>query len=629
MTEEGTITIDLNPEDISSYSNFDKIIQKEMEIFASLDIKKKILSGSITTTYLYIDKNINYLVLDLKGPQIEKVEYIQNNNVYPLNFQIHEENEFKNTLGTPLIIFLPEFSEDPKPDYLKIKITFITKENSALQFIDKEQTFSKKYSFIYSQSKFIQCRNLFPCQDSPFAKVTIEANLEVEKPYKFLFSGIQRGFFYNSNTKKNNILYKQKIPIPTYLISFACGNFEYKKLSNRCGLYSEIGLIEKAEKEFEDIEKYFENIEYYLGSNYEWEIFNILILPFNFPFAGIENPNLTFISPSILSGDKSLLNILINEMIHSWTGNLLTNKNWKNYWINEGFCKFIERKVIGLIYGEEMENLEYLIGFENVIHDIEKLGEDSTFTSLNPDIYGLDPIDYYSLIPYEKGFQFLYYLQSLVGNEVFQLMIQIYIQKYKYNSIDYKAFKEVYEQYIMENTEGKDGEEILSNVDWDLWINSYGKPFAEFNFQSSLCDNALNLFDKFINGNSSLEDKNLFIQMNHNVKLYFLIYTFINSEKINIDVYKNIKNILGFEKDYYNVEIMNMWFLLGLKIKSEDCINGVKKFLLENGRLKFVKYLYFYWFDFQPNEAKDFFEKNKNIYHPIIRKIISNKFNNP
>ena len=93
MTEEGTITIDLNPEDISSYSNFDKILQKEMEIFASLDIKKKILSGSITTTYLYIDKNINYLVLDLKGPQIEKVEYIQNNNVYPLNFQIHEENE--------------------------------------------------------------------------------------------------------------------------------------------------------------------------------------------------------------------------------------------------------------------------------------------------------------------------------------------------------------------------------------------------------------------------------------------------------------------------------------------------------------------------------------------------------
>jgi leukotriene-A4 hydrolase len=204
MSDEGiSINLILNPEDISSYSNFDKILQKEMEIFATLDFEKKIFSGYIITTYLYLDKTINYLILDLKGPEIEKIEYLQNNNVYPLNFQIHNENENKNILGTPLIINLPIFPENEIPDELRIKIFFSTNQNcSGIFFLEKEQTESKNYYFMFTKCKSIECRSLFPCQDTPFAKVIIEANLEIESPYKFLFSGIQKGFFYNSNTKK-------------------------------------------------------------------------------------------------------------------------------------------------------------------------------------------------------------------------------------------------------------------------------------------------------------------------------------------------------------------------------------------------------------------------------------------
>ena len=141
MSEEGiSINLILNPEDISSYSNFDKILQKEMEIFATLDFEKKTLSGYIITTYLYLDKTINYLILDLKGPEIEKIEYLQNNNVYPLNFQIHNENENKNILGTPLIINLPIFPENEIPDELRIKIFFSTNENCSGIFFFRKRT---------------------------------------------------------------------------------------------------------------------------------------------------------------------------------------------------------------------------------------------------------------------------------------------------------------------------------------------------------------------------------------------------------------------------------------------------------------------------------------------------------
>ena len=628
MSDEGiSINLILNPEDISSYSNFDKILQKEMEIFATLDFEKKIFSGYIITTYIYLDKTINYLILDLKGPEIEKIEYLQNNNVYPLNFQIHYENENKDILGTPLIINLPIFPENEIPDELRIKIFFTTNENcSGIFFLDKEQTESKKYNFMFTKCKSIECRSLFPCQDTPFAKVTIEANLEIESPYKFLFSGIQKGLFYNSNTKKYNFFYRQSIPIPTYLISFVCGNLEYKKLSNRCGIFSEKELIDKGKNEFENIENYLQNIESFVNRYYDLEILNILILPFSYPFDKIENPNLIFIPQSLISNDKSLSSEIIQEIIHSFIGNLITNKNWKNLWINEGLVKYIERKIIGIIYGEDMENFENLFGFENLISDIEKIGEESILTSLEPDLFNINPNDYFSSIPCEKGFEFLYYLESLVGKENFQLIIQIYIDKYKYQSIDYLSFKEIYENFILENTEGNDGKEILNSIDWVLWINSSGKPFAEFNFKSNLSDDAINLCDKILGGKGNLDDKKLFVNWNNNVKLYFLKYLIKNYDEINGDIYNNIKNIFGFEKDYYNMEVMNLWFQLSLKVKAKDCINGVKKFVLESFRLKYIEPIYSFWFEFQPKEAKDFFEKNKEIYPLIVRQIISNKF---
>ena len=621
--DQKSIKIDPKSEDISTFSNFTQIQQQKVEIFASLDFSKKTLTGSITTTYKYIDKTSKELILDLKGPKIEKVELIENEKITPLQFRIDLNNEFKDSLGTPLIIKLPDFQNET-PELLKIKIDYITDENcTGIQFLEKEQTFTKQHYFMFTQCEAIQCRTLFPIQDTPSSKILVEATLEVEKPYKFLFGGIEIESSYNEKTNKIITKYTQKIPIPSYLIALACGNLEYKKISERCGVYTEIGLGDKAKYEFEDSEKFIETAENYLGRKYDWEIYNLLVLPFSFPYGGMENPNLTFVTPSLLAGDKSLSNVIAHEISHSWTGNLVTNKNWKNFWVNEGFTIFMERKIAEILYGDDMKNLESLVGYEGVLKDIEMLGEDSTYTCLNPDIYGVDPDDGFTTVPYEKGFQLLFYLESLIGKNDFQNIMKNYIDKYKFLSIDYNGFKNVYEDYV-KNKVNK-GEEILKEIDWEKWINSKGKPFYKFNFESKLGDDAVKLGDKFLNGNCSSDDKNIFVNWHTNVKMYFLKYLIKNIDKVNNDVYDKLRDVLGFKSEHYNMEILNLWFQISLKTKHDDFIDDVKKFLLEIGRLKFVRPVYFSWYELQPKESKEFFEKNKMVYHPFARRILSMK----
>jgi leukotriene-A4 hydrolase len=270
-----------------------------------------------------------------------------------------------------------------------------------------------------------------------------------------------------------------------------------------------------------------------------------------------------------------------------------------------------------------MKNLESLVGYEGLLKDIEMLGEDSTYTCLNPDIYGVDPDDGFTTVPYEKGFQLLYYLESLIGKNDFQNIMKNYIDKFKFLSIDYNGFKNVYEDYVKKNV--NKGEEILKEIDWEKWINSKGKPFYKFNFESKLGDDAVKLGDKFLNGNGSSDDKKIFIDWHTNVKMYFLKYLIKNIDKVNNDVYNKLKDVLGFKNEHYNMEVMNLWFQLSLKSKHDDFVEEVKKFLLEIGRLKFVRPVFFSWYELQPKESKEFFESNKMVYHPFARRILSMK----
>ena len=406
-----------NKEDVNTYSNFQDIVQKSIYLDVSIDFENNSMFGIIKTTYTIINQSLENIILDLNGPEIFSVSYISDTlEKINLDYYIYEKNKDKEALGTPLVINLLSLKDKNNNEYDKIyykkelmlNIDFKTNNKcNGIHFLTKEQTRSKTFPFMFTQCEAILCRTLFPIQDTPSVKSTYKVKTSISTPLTFLFGGILKSNYYDEKTKKKINIFEQNIPIPSYLVAFVAGEIEYAKISKRCGVWTEKGLSSLAANEFSDAEKYIEIAEDYLDHPYEWGIYNILVLPFSFPFGGMENPNLTFVNPAILSGDRSMSNVIGHEISHSWTGNLVTNKNWKNFWVNEGFTIFMERKLDKILLGEEMAKLESIVGNNNLIFAIKMIGENSNFTSLSPDFNGIDPDDGFSTVPYEKGYQFL------------------------------------------------------------------------------------------------------------------------------------------------------------------------------------------------------------------------------
>ena len=478
---------------------------------------------------------------------------------------------------------------------------------------------------MFTQCEAIQCRTLFPVQDSPSVKSTYKVKTSVISPLTFLFGGIKKNSFLDNITNQNVTFFEQKIPIPSYLVAFVAGELEYGKISERCGVWTEIGLCQKACHEFKDAEKYIQIAEEYFNHPYEWEVYNLLVLPFSFPYGGMENPNLTFVTPALLAGDCSMSNVIGHEISHSWTGNLVTNKNWGNFWVNEGFTIFMERKLDSALLGEDMENLESIVGNNELIADIKILGLDCEYTKLSPDYGGNDPDDGFSTVPYEKGYQFLIFIEKLIGKDNFREVMRKYIKKYRYKSVDYTAFKEVLEELIKEKFKD-DSKKIIDEIKWDKWLYEKGIPSYKCEFSSKLLKEAKNLAEDFL---QEKEDKTdvlkTFKEWHTNTKLAFLNYLSDNKNKINEKIAKNLKNELNLAEQY-NSEIKYMWYLIALNKKMEEEIPNIEKFLETHGRLKYIRPVYFAWIEKDFKQAKEFFDKKKILYHPFARRIIQGKF---
>ena len=625
-----------NPEDVNTYSNFQEIIQRKVDLEVDIDFEKKSMFGNIKTTYEILNQSLENIILDLHGPEISSVSLV--NEEYEninLDYSIYDKNEDKEALGTPLVINLSALKDKYKKEYdniflnknIIISIDFKTNENcNGIQYLTKEQTSTKSYPFMFTQCEAILCRTLFPIQDTPSVKSTYKVKTSISSPLTFLFGGILKSHYYDCATKKKINYFEQNIPIPSYLVAFVAGELEFAKISNRCGVWTEKGLASLAAKEFIDAEKYIEIAEKYLNHPYEWKIYNILVLPFSFPFGGMENPNLTFVTPALLAGDKSMSNVIGHEISHSWTGNLVTNKNWKNFWVNEGFTKFMERKLDKILLGEEMSKLESIVGNNSLISAIKMFGEDSHFTSLSPDYTGIDPDDGFSTIPYEKGYQFLCYLEEKVGEDNFQKIMGNYIEKYKYKSVDWTDFKSVYEEFVKQNYEGRNARKILNVIDWDKWVTEKGFPSYKMEFKSKYTEEVDQLINKFINKENNKENAlKLFKEWHTNVKLVFLERILKNLENFDESIILEIKKELNLVEDY-NDDIKAIWYEITLQKGMKDEIENVKNFLKTHGRLKYLKPLYFSWMKLDLDDSMTFFEENKIIYHPIARRLIQNKF---
>jgi leukotriene-A4 hydrolase len=551
----------------------------------------------------------NRVILDTKGLKINEV--LDQDDSLELKWSIYTDHPAREALGDPLIILIPE-EKNKVGNCLEINIVFSSTEDSpAIQWFEKEQTRNKDAPFMFTQCQAILARSLLPCQDTPGAKITVEAKLTVAKPFVALYSGIQVTSYddpYNSELTVYE--YVQNIPVPSYLIAIACGKLEYGKLSERCGVWTEIGLRDKAVYEFEDTEKYLTTAENYL-TPYRWGVYNILVLPFSFPYGGMENPCLTFLNPCLINGDKSMANVVAHEIAHSWTGNLVTNKDWTNFWLNEGFTTFLERKICELIYGEDMAHLEANVGKGELAYAIQSMGPTHSYSSLMPDLTNVDPDDAFSVVPYEKGYTLLYFLEQLIGKQHFQKMLQSYIEIFALKAIAYEDFRSHFENYVKE-THGSDAEGLLSQIDWETWVRSPGQPVKNFDYPSKLKEEGEAVAKRVLHESYKLtsDDAKLFKNWHTNVKLVFLNYLNENCEKLTDDAFANLRDCLGLHSGY-NVEVSYIWYQIALKMKKDCVIEHVRQFLLSNGRMKYIRPIYILYYQFKKDEALDLFDKNK------------------
>ena len=303
----------------------------------------------------------------------------------------------------------------------------------AMSWLNGNQTSGGVLPYAYSQCEDVNCRTIVPVQDTPSNKVTYSARVQADKNLTVKMSANET-LVQPLDPDTNEAFFWCEIPIPNYLMAIAVGHLEYRSLGRNVGIITEPEQMDKCFNELTDMQIWLDTIENYL-TPYIWGNYTILILPPSFPMGGMENPLLTFASPTIIVGDKSQVYVATHEMAHSWTGNTVTCQNWEDFWLNEGFTVFVERHVSGILYGNDFAKVEAQLGNTTLWNSMVDYGLLSSYSSIHPVLKGDNPDHSFSEVPYEKGFQLLWYMQDFLGNATMQQFLQHYINENMEKSI--------------------------------------------------------------------------------------------------------------------------------------------------------------------------------------------------
>ncbi|KAF4022558.1 hypothetical protein G4228_014469 [Cervus hanglu yarkandensis] len=424
---------------------------KHLHLRCSIDFARRVLTGTAALTVQSQEDNLRSLILDTKDLTIEKVVI----NGQEVKYTLGERQSYK---GSPMEISLPIAL--CKNQEIVIEISFETSpKSSALQWLTPEQTSGKEHPYLFSQCQAIHCRAILPCQDTPSVKLTYSAEVSVPKELVALMSAIRDGEAPDPEDPSRKIYrFSQKVPIPCYLIALVVGALESRQIGPRTLVWSEKEQVEKSAYEFSETESMLKIAED-LGGPYIWGQYDLLVLPPSFPYGGMENPCLTFVTPTLLvSVNFSSSEVIAHEISHSWTGNLVTNKTWDHFWLNEGHTVYLERHICGRLFGEKFRHFHALGGWGELQNSIKTFGETHPFTKLVVDLTNVDPDVAYSSVPYEKGFALLFYLEQLLGGPV----------------------------------------DILNQVDWNTWLYSPGLPPVKPNYDMTLTNACIALSQRWI-----------------------------------------------------------------------------------------------------------------------------------
>jgi leukotriene-A4 hydrolase len=593
--------------DPHSYAETDKFVVRHVALDLGTDFEAHRLAGTAELTVEQLDPAADRLVLDTRDLEISAVHLIEmSGRARVLAFKLAEPDP---VLGSKLTIEFPHCCA--ATTQMRIRIAYRTSnEASALQWLEPAQTYGAK-PYLYSQGQAIHTRSWIPLQDTPSVRVTYDARIRTPPDLVAVMSASR----VDGALPAGEHAFTMKQPIPPYLIALAVGDLRFQALDNRTGVWTEPSRLQTAAREFEDLPRMLEAGEEMAGP-YRWDRYDLLVMPRAFAFGGMENPRLSFISPSVIAGDRSLVAVIVHELAHSWSGNLVTNATWDDFWLNEGFTTYLEHRLIEKLYGERRAEMEGAIAYEELLRTIRDLTDEGRpgDTALQLKLAGRSPDEGISDVAYQKGRWFVSFLEERFGRPAFDAFLRAYFDAHAFQSIDTETFR----AWLLEYLE-RPGAPAMTAEEIDAWIYRPGLPAT----MPKVATGVFAPVDKVAVDWQSGRIATDALPAKDWIPMEWV--RFLDEQPADLEHEKlaELRATYGLGADG-NAEIALSWLELVIRTGYEPAYPDLERFLLDTGRWRLVESLFSELSRTESGRAlgERIYAKAKPGYHASIRQAV-------
>ncbi|BBN04045.1 leukotriene-A4 hydrolase [Marchantia polymorpha subsp. ruderalis] len=585
----------MTPIDPHSYTDAAHPLTKHAALTISLDFESKTITGTVT---LSLERaHSGEIFLDTRDLTIDGA---WDSTKKGLKFVLEPADKIKGSL-------LRVFLENEVSDFT---VAFKTSpQASALQWLEPAQTGGGKLPYMFTQCQAIHARSIFPCQDTPIARLKYSADVNIPAELSAVMSAAYIGRVPGETEARVVERFVMEQPIPPYLFALAVGDITYEEVGPRTRIYAEPSEIRVAAYEFAHTEETVKQAEALFGP-YDWERFDLLVMPPSFPYGGMENPRMVFLTPTIIVGDRSGVEVVAHELAHSWTGNLISNATANDFWLNEGFTTYAERRIVEVQDGVERVGLHIGLGWQGLEEEVERFKDQPEFTKLKQNLEGVDPDEIYSKVPYEKGFQFLCHLEQKFGRPAFDEFLRKYINKFRFQSIDTETFLVFLKEQLPK---------VEELVDLETWIYGTGIPKDAVPPGAGILQKVLELADKFKSG-VRLQPADV---QGWEAQEY-IVYLERLPKRLTAEEIQELDGPFHFSESK-NWEIKVATLTIAAYSAYQPLFPAIEQTLHTVGRMKYLKLLYQGLLECSREGnalAKKVYEEAKNKYHPIAQVVV-------
>ena len=584
--------------DIHSFARPEEVRVTDVALDLRADFDSRSLSGTATLT-LQRAKGADHVVLDTRDLDIQQVT---SENNHPLQFMLGDADAI---LGQPLTVALPA-------NVSTIRVSYRTRPTAAaLQWLQPSQTAGGKRPYLYSQGQAILTRTWIPTQDSPGIRQTYSARVTVPPDLRAVMSAEQLTPEGVATDAGRTFEFRLTHPVPPYLFAIAIGDIAFRPVGQRTAVYTEPAALDAAADEFVDLEKMVTAAEQLLGP-YRWGRYDLLVLPPSFPFGGMENPRVTFATPTVIAGDRSLVSLVAHELAHSWSGNLVTNATWSDFWLNEGFTTYVENRLMEALYGSERARMLQVLAFRDLNDTIKRFsGTNPKDTQLHLDLAGRDPDDGVTEIAYEKGAAFLRVVEAAVGRDRFDAFLREYFDSHAFQSITTAQFAAYFREHLLHGDRA-----LEARLQLDEWLYQPGLPDNVVVPRSEALDRVEQQARTFAAGSRAATIKAVSANWSTQEWQHFL--GSLPSDQLSPAQLTDLDRTFGLSARQ-NSEVLFAWLRIAIRHHYEPAMPALEQFLTTQGRRKFLRPLYedLMKTDWGKSEARRVYERARPLYHAV------------